>query len=305
MLLNHRAIAFMLISTLSLSLSGLFTKVLSVNMSGELLTFLRLFVPAMILGSAVIMTSVPKLERSVIGAIIIRALCIIACQFFFIKALVNLSLVESVVLFATGPLFIPVIEKILFKVNIKAKTLIGLGFTFFGVVLMAGNVGGVVFRHEYLYGLAAGLFNAGSQVSLFRASHHKVSPSTLNFWTFLLAALGALPILLAQEVSWQDAQLLTNPFEHYWVWGLMAVFSLTIVSNQLFRAKAYKLVSSNSELAPLIYTNILFSVIWQYLFFDVSYTYQQLSGIALILIASLINTFDFGVLRKTHHQISH
>lgn len=295
MVINQRAVFFMLLSTLSLSLSGLFTKVLTEQMSGGLLTFLRLATPAIILFFAVAIAHFPKLERTVIGSIIIRALCIIACQFFFIKSMQSLSLVESVVLFATGPLFIPLLEKLLFNVTIKPNTLIGLVITFIGVIMMAGNLTGMSFRHEYLYGLAAGLFNAGSQVSLFRASQHNISPASLNFWTFSLAALGALPLLLWQGASVKDIYLLTSPGQLYWVWLIMAAFSMTIVANQIFRARAYKLVASNSELAPLIYTNILFSVAWQYLFFNVSYSYNQLIGIALILIASLINTFSFSI----------
>lgn len=304
MIINQQAVLFMLASTFSLSLSGFFTKILSGEMSGELLTFLRLLLPALILMAAILLTTIPKLVHEVRLSVIVRAICIIACQFCFIHAIQTLSLVESVVLFATGPLFIPVLEKLIFGVAIKTKTKFGLVLTFTGVILMSGVTTNIDIKPEYIYGLFAGLFNAGSQVSLFRATKHNVNPATLNFWTFLLAALGALPILIGNGMSAADYNLVTHPLNNGLIWLLILVFSLTIVGNQMFRSKAYRLVESNSELAPLIYTNILFTVAWQYLFFDVTYSYNQLAGISLVLIASLINTLGFSALSKQFTQLA-
>jgi drug/metabolite transporter (DMT)-like permease len=301
---NVNAVIFMLCSTFCLSLGGLFSKVLTVEMSGELLTFLRLFIPAIILLSVVAVSHMPKLAKEVRFAVSIRSLCIVGCQFCFIEALQTLSLVESVVLFATGPLFIPLLEKFIFSVTIRTKTKMGLVLTFFGVMLMAGINQNIEIKSDYLYGLFAGLFNAGSQVSLFRATKHNVTASALNFWTFTLAALGALPILLIHGLSETDTNLIIAPLEHGVIWLLITVFSFTIVGNQLFRSRAYRLVESNSELAPLIYTNILFTVVWQFLFFDVAYSFHQIIGISLIVMASLINTFGFSALKKPSPKLT-
>ncbi|MBT2979812.1 EamA family transporter, partial [Vibrio anguillarum] len=103
-------------------------------------------------------------------ALWVRSVCIAGCQLCFIYSLQHLSLVESVVLFSTGPLFIPLLEKLIFGVVMKAGTVVSLAITFIGVLLLAGDVSGIHLRMELLVGLLAGALNAGSQLSLYRAT---------------------------------------------------------------------------------------------------------------------------------------
>ncbi|MFA0724903.1 EamA family transporter, partial [Vibrio sp. 10N.222.49.E5] len=66
--------------------------------------------------------------------------------------------------------------------------------------------------------------------------------------------------------------------------------ALFTINTQIFRSKAYKLAESGSQLAPLIFTNMLFSALWQGLFFDDVFSTQQILGINLIVVASITNT---------------
>ena len=270
-------------------------------MSIELLTFLRFFIPALMLLAVVVTSKLSLPSRQMMVPIVIRALCIVGCQLCFLTSLEVLSLVEGVVLFATGPLFIPVLEKLFFKVKIKTETKFGLIATFTGVLLLAGNVSGIQIKPELLYGLAAGMFNAGSQVSLFRASKGSMTISSLNGWTFLIAALCLVPVLMLSGLTVPDKALVFAPVEHVWIWVTMVIFSGAIVSNQIFRSKAYKLAESNSQVAPLIYTNLLFTVIWQFCFFNESFSNYQVVGIALIVTASLMNSFSVKLLKLFSH----
>ncbi len=304
MLKNH-AVPYMLISTFSLSLIGLLLKKLTEMMGIELLTFLRFLMPTLLLFAIVLAAKLPLPPRNVVKPIIIRGLCIAACQLCFIASLNTLSLVESSVLFATGPLFIAVLEKLLFKVKIKPETKFGLAATFVGVLMLAGDVSGIQFRPELLIGLASGLFNAGSQVSLFRASKNEVKPAALNSWTFLIAALSVLPLSFISGLSEMDIQILIEPQLNTLVWICLLALSIFVVGNQIFRSKAYRLAESNSQLAPLIFTNLLFTAIWQVLFFDESFSNYQVVGIALIILAALMNSFATKVFRHFFHTPVH
>lgn len=275
-------------------------------MGVELLTFLRFTMPALLLFAIVLVARLPLPPRQVLKPIIIRGLCITACQFCFIASLNTLSLVESSVLFATGPLFIAVLEKLLFKVHIKIETKFGLAATFAGVLLLAGDVSGIQFKHELLFGLASGLFSAVSQVSLFRASKREVNPSVLNSWTFLIAALSVLPLSFISGLPEMDMQILREPYLHSLLWICLFGLSVSVVANQIFRSKAYKLAESGSQLAPLIFTSLLFTAIWQVLFFDERFSSYQIAGIALIVVAALMNSFAAKLLKhlfpsKAHH----
>ncbi|WP_394700398.1 DMT family transporter [uncultured Vibrio sp.] len=304
MLKNH-AVPYMLISTFSLSLIGLLLKKLTEMMGIELLTFLRFLMPTLLLFAIVLAAKLPLPPRNVVKPIIIRGLCIAACQLCFIASLNTLSLVESSVLFATGPLFIAVLEKLFFKVKIKTETKFGLAATFLGVLMLAGDVSGIQFRPELLIGLASGLFSAGSQVSLFRASKGEVKPSVFNSWTFLIAAVSVLPLLFISGLSEPDMQILLVPQGNLLAWICLLALSIFVVGNQIFRSKAYRLAESNSQLAPLIFTNLLFTAIWQVLFFDESFSNYQVVGIALIILAALMNSFATKVFRHFFHTPVH
>lgn len=279
-------ILFMLSSTFSLSLTGLFSKFLSQHLDTSLFSFLRFSVPALFIMILLVgqKWTLPNKQEAV--AIWGRALCIAVCQVCFIYSLQHLSLVESVVLFSTGPLFIPLLEKLIFSVALSRINLVGLIVTFAGVVMLAGDVSGIEFRPELLIGLVAGLFNAGSQLSLYRISQSKLGAWAINFWTFLFATVLIAP-LVAISAAQQQALYDLGDVSMWVLIATMAVLAILIINTQVFRSKAYKLAESGSQLAPLIFTNLIFTAMWQLMFFDESYNPFQMLGLALIIGANV------------------
>ncbi|USD68087.1 DMT family transporter [Vibrio sp. SCSIO 43136] len=288
---NFIATMLMLASTLSLSLTGVFAKFLSEEMSTQLHAFIRFILPALVLILPMVLNRISLPQAGMWRTLMIRAACLASCQVCFIHAIGELTLVESIVLFSTGPLFMPVLEKVIFGNQVKAVTLGCLFLTFVGVLFLAGDVRTVELKPELLLGLLAGVFNAGSQVSLFRASQYQLSSVAINFWCFLIAAVLMSPMLMILELPSGDSLLLDFPFEHSFIWIMAFTMTLMIINTQLCRSKAYRLVSSGSALAPLIYTNLVFSLIWQWLLFDETLTPQKYLGLAIIVSATLINTF--------------
>lgn len=285
-------VLFMLASTFSLSLTGLMSKLLTDSIAPSALSFLRFAVPALLIGLMISRSSWTLPRGQVRKALWVRALCIAACQICFIYALSHLSLVESVVLFGTGPLFIPVLEKLIFRTAIGAIALWGLTLTFVGVVLLAGEWGALTFKPALLVGLLAGLFNAGSQLSLYRVSHSSMSSLAINLWTFVFAALLVAPYLIWQAVTSAPLVSPLTGYSLHWGWGLLALLivlmSLLIINTQVFRAKAYRLAASGSQLAPLIFTNLIFSTLWQWAFYDEHYHLWQWIGLSIIVLANVM-----------------
>ncbi|MEZ8630702.1 DMT family transporter [Vibrio lentus] len=301
-----KATAFMLLSTFSLSLSGLMAKYLSVSMPVSFLSFVRFLLPSLFLFLFLMFYKITKPSLDMWKPLVMRAIFMVACQWCFLTSLQTLTLVEGVVLFSTGPLFIPLLEKLMFGTKIHTTTVICLVVTFVGVVMMAGDwsqfeFGSEFFRPALLLGLLAGVFNSGSQVSLYRASKTSLTPAELNAWTFLVAAIIVIPMVVFTSVSAAPDALESAAgngtlsallsFEGLrWI-GLGAFgLALFTINTQIFRSKAYKLADSGSQLAPLIFTNMLFSALWQSLFFDDVFSTQQLIGINLIVVASITNT---------------
>ncbi|MFA0087225.1 DMT family transporter [Vibrio sp. 10N.261.51.F12] len=285
---NRRAIGFMLSSTLSLSITGVLAKYLSMELSSGNLTLLRFLVPAILLFVFLSFTSLRLPPKSMWRLLAFRALSIAACQLCFIYALTALSLVESVVLFGTGPLFIALFEKLFFRVHLSGMTIVSLLLTSVGVLLLAGEVGGLNFKPEILIGLLSGVFNAGSQLSLHKASKGSMSGIENNAWTFLFAGIGLVPVLLFIEPT---------TLSHLWHsstanWGviiMLLLMAVMVINTQTSRYKAYQLATTNSQVAPLIYTNLVFTALWQFTLFDVVFSASQLIGLLLIVIANLLS----------------
>ncbi|HCG6387044.1 DMT family transporter [Vibrio parahaemolyticus] len=295
----HKPIVFMLMSTLSLSVTGLLAKQLSEALSVTMFSFLRFFLPALILLLVLIPRGIKLPKSTELKPTLLRALCIGLSQLCFIASLQTLTLVESVVLFATGPLFMPVIEKLVWHRKIRASTVFGIVMAFSGVVLLAGTEGEFTLRYDLLLGLAGGLFNSGSQLTLYKVSKSNMSPLEINFWAFSFAALFILPLALINDASGLlGAHSFSLPVEPSVLWLL--VMSMLIINTQVFRAKAYQLASSGSQLAPLIFTNLLFTAVWQSLFFADVMSRTQIAGMGLIVLATVLNGC-WDVLVK-HHQ---
>ncbi|TOA18543.1 DMT family transporter [Vibrio parahaemolyticus] len=295
----HKPIVFMLMSTLSLSVTGLLAKQLSEALSVTMFSFLRFFLPALILLLVLIPKGIKLPKSTELKPTLLRALCIGLSQLCFIASLQTLTLVESVVLFATGPLFMPVIEKLVWHGKIRASTVFGIVMAFSGVVLLAGTEGEFTLRYDLLLGLAGGLFNSGSQLTLYKVSKSNMSPLEINFWAFSFAALFILPLALINDGSGLlGAYSFSLSVEPSMLWLL--VMSMLIINTQVFRAKAYQLASSGSQLAPLIFTNLLFTAVWQSLFFADVMSRTQIAGMGLIVLATVLNGC-WDVLVK-HHQ---
>ncbi|OAN13340.1 hypothetical protein A3K86_16950 [Photobacterium jeanii] len=300
MTLDHRPTLLMLASTFTLSLNGVFAKWLSHAFTPEWLSLLRFALPALLLFTFMLFQQWQTPPRNMWKGLFIRALCISASQWCFLYAIKHLSLVESVVLFSTGPLFIPLLEKLFFQIKVKPLTMLNLTLMFIGVMLQAGDPQGFSLKPELLIGLAAGICNAGSQLSLYRASKGSLSPSALNAWTFMLAALLLLPIATLSSTSINEVSEIvfaTEAQNSLLVPAFLILLSLCIINTQVTRAKAYRLAESGSQLAPLIFTNLIFTVIWQVCFFQQSMAWNKVLGVSVIIFASLLHTF-LPILKK-------
>ncbi|EKO3811356.1 DMT family transporter [Vibrio harveyi] len=286
---ENKPVIFMLMSTLSLSVTGLLAKQLSDDLSVTMFSFLRFFTPALILLVMLRFKNLTLPTAGTIKPIVLRALFIAMCQLCFIASLQTLTLVEGVVLFATGPLFMPIVEKLFMRGQIRMSTIVALVMAFSGVILLAGADGEFTWRIDLLLGLAGGLFNSGSQLTLYKASKSGLSPLEINFWTFGTAALFILPLVFVNDASMLVNSLSISTFETPNT-ALVFLMSLLIINTQVFRSKAYQLASSGSQLAPLIFTNLLFTAVWQWTFFDDQMSYSQVAGVSLIVLATVLNT---------------
>ncbi len=302
---NHqqmKAITFMLVSTFNLSLTSLLTKNLTDIISYDLLILLRFLLPALFMVWLLAITEWQTPDKNTLPSLVLRALFITLTQVCFLYALAHLSLMESVVLFSTGPLFIPLLEKIIFGTPLNQLTIVALLMAFSGVAIQSGMKGDIDWRPELLIGVASGVFNAASQVCMYRSTKSRLSSLALNTWCMmfasifafaLFASLQSADILRVQNGDLDLSQLFLQNIvlDSDWLWAVIAVLfmSVTTINTQVFRAKAYRLVSTGSILAPLIFTNLVFATLWQVMFFNFEWRPHTVMGMILIVSATLLH----------------
>ena len=297
-----RPVVFMLFSTLSLSVTGLLAKFLSTSFDASWLCFFRLFVPALMIFWLMMITEWSMPEKGNWKALIIRGFCIAGSQLCFLVAIKELTLVESVVLFSTSPLFVPLLERIFLKVKVKPLIIFNLILTFIGVLFMAGHIGNMKMGMSILIGLGGGVFNAGSQLSMYYSSSKtKLTPLGVGAWSFIIASALMIPLLIVSPVQASTEWHLLTGWQHP-ILLLVLFLAVCTVNTQIFRSKAYKLAESGSQLAPIIFTNLIFSMIWQVAFFDQPMSGTKIIGVALIVFATLLNTFVPIWIRKKQKQ---
>ncbi|RZF90174.1 EamA/RhaT family transporter [Pseudoalteromonas sp. CO302Y] len=294
--ISHRSSALMLLSTLTLALNGLVTQLLTPMLPIILLLFLRLLLPGCLMLATARARFWHYVSFSALKNVMLRAVFITLCQGFFILALYKLTLIEAVVLFSTGPLFIPLLEYLIFKREIDLFVVPTLLLMMIGLIIQSMTEQGFLLRWELLIGLAAGFFNACSQVCLFQISKEKTPILVANGLCFLMAALlsivlFALPVI-ANELIF-DFAVPEDIFSNKTTWvivGLLVLMATFSSATQYFRSTAYKLVSTGSELAPLIYTSVVFSYLLQLMVLNNPVNGQQLLGISFIVAACLMQT---------------
>ena len=176
--------------------------------------------------------------------------------FCYFNAINLMSLSTSAILLYTAPTIVMLLSAVLFKEKLTAQKLIAVVLAFAGCCLVSGITGGVkISLQGLLFGLGSGLgyalYTIFSRFALMRG----YSSSTVNFYSCLLAALGALCIWGPHGTF---AAMVSSPMAVVWCLAVGAVscfvpyllytFSLTGLEN----GKASVLSSVEPVVATLL-----------------------------------------------------
>ncbi|MCX6989010.1 MAG: DMT family transporter [Chlamydiae bacterium] len=289
-----KGVAFMLVSATGLSLIGLFGKIFEGDVSLSALVFFR-FISAFficLLFYFFIGEFKSKHKNLAILPNVIRAFCVLASQYSFYYYIQHSSLMNGMALLNTGPMFIPVIERMLVGSRIGSSTWISILVSFIGVLFILQPDSGI-FSLTGLIGLSAGVFQAISQVMFgMNAKAENIELSVLI--TFgLCSVIGLIPYLIfnkSLQVPLPDIKIF-----------ILLILGLGVASllNQFARAKAYRF-SSPSRLAAFLYFSVILAGIYDWLIFKDPLNFLSCLGIFIIILGGVLKI----VLRKKILQSS-
>jgi drug/metabolite transporter (DMT)-like permease len=290
---HHRfraAVGYVLLSTLCLSIYGLFAKFTLSITSIPLLLFLRFFIPFILmlpvllwLGTFKRIFPVQNLKNQ-----FLRSLSTVVSQLSFFYYLTSASLLDATMLLNTGPIFIPIIAWFLHGHSVGKKTWWSIGIALIGVALIVKPTQGI-FDLFSLVGLLAGIATAFSQV-FYGVNVEKESQDQNLFYVYFLGTLLSVPALLAHFVIYKTNTFSLNEgafSERGEVIIFMIALGVTSIGNQFFRGMSYRHAKPTS-LAPFLYSTVVFSGLWDWFFFQRTPDYFAILGTLLILLASLL-----------------
>lgn len=225
-------------------------------------------------------------------------LSIVFFNFCYFKAITMTSLSVAAVLLYTAPAIVMMLSAILFHEKITTVKIVSLLLTFAGCVFVTGLVGdaGSLSVAGVLVGLGAGLgyalYSIFSRYALERGYHSL----TISFYTFLFAAIGALPLADVKMIYGACAEDISM-LGFYLVFGLVSTvipyITYTLGLTAMENSKA-SIIASVEPVAATVLGVVLFHE---------KMTVNNLIGVVLVLGAIVICNVDLkGVIIWFKHQ---
>jgi drug/metabolite transporter (DMT)-like permease len=270
------------VSALFLPIVGMFGQLATRELSVLPALFFRFLAAALlifaVLRSAAWQTvaQIGRLEWLRVGSVLISQFCL----FLYLK---DGSLLIGILLYNTGPLFSPLLARVLLGITFGIRTVVSLILGFAGVAFVLNPFDARV-DIGVLIGLASGFFNACSQIAFHQMSRSESDPlrSLFPFYVLLtLCSAAALPISWTQIVS---------AFERLGEWQILIVIGgpgLFGVLNQSTKAIAYRNVRNPGNLGPLLCFSLIAAAIFDWILYGIRPNTETLLGSLLILSSAL------------------
>lgn len=192
------------------------------------------------------------------------------------------TLSTAAILLYTAPAFVMVMSFFLFKERFTKKKVLALFCSFAGCVLVSGGFGGSgISLIGLLTGLGAGFGYALYSIFGRYALQRGYSSFTITTYTFLLAAIGCLPITGVGhmvEVFVKEPQLMLS--------GIVWTFLTTVAAYVLYTKGLSGMEAGQASVLATI-EPVMASVVG-FVLFKESFTWAALIGIGFVLVSSIL-----------------
>lgn len=283
-------IIFVLLASVFVALFGLFVKLGTSFSSISGLVFLRFFVPFLLVAFAIFFIGGRRVfkHNSDFGYLWFRSLFEVIAQFCLFYYLAHGNLLSGILLWNTGPLFIPIFSWIFLHHKIDQNTWFAILVGIIGVGCIIKPDQGFIDQIS-LIGLMAGISMGASQV-IFGVVIKKFTTRETLFYIYGMSSFLCGSILIVQELFF-DFHFFTF-YKECLSCELIDVMyilliSLCSITSQALRGWAYKF-SKPSNLAPFFYFSVIIAGILDWLVFGKTPTFTAIIGSLLIILASFV-----------------
>lgn len=279
---KEKAVTYMVYSSLFLSLLNFSIKGCIGPFGVSLSTFFRYFAPLVLVAPYLAFRKEWHHLRPEVGfgLHLLRGLCAVAGQTSLNYYLTRASLVDATMLWATGPIYVPIIIYFLYKQKTPWITWISIFICLTGVVLMIKPTQGI-FDPFSIWGILSGVAMAFSQV-LWGRNAEKGSITENLLYLYLFASALAF-------IIWMIFGTEAEPVSSYspLIWFSLLGIALSSLGNQIFRSKAYQIAPSYL-LMPILYIAVLGSGVLDVIFYKEWPDVWKYIGFVLVCMGTFI-----------------
>ncbi len=279
------AIYLILVSSLFVAISAMLGKWLTLSFALPFLIFFRFFIPMILLWTSALATPSMHLDTQHWRSHTIRAVFAVLCQYAFFDYLLSSSMLNATLLLLTSPLFLPLIERVLYKRHLSTAHWLSLLVGFIGVALILKPTSMLGDWHA-LIGLSAGFFSACSQIIFHQQTRHtRAQAITLSMYSYS-TVLALLPLVfLSPFLSWTQ---LLNGLSHPKYLIVMLFLAIGAVVSQLVRGLSFSRVKKAVSVMPFMYVTVIFSGVLDWLVFGITPTALACFGGLLIVFSGIL-----------------
>jgi drug/metabolite transporter (DMT)-like permease len=271
-----RAAFYMIVANLFLSLVPVCVKAIpaeaGVSISQKL--FARASISAIITLFILLIRRIP-LKPGSIRLLGTRSIFGIAGMFAYFKAVESMPLAEAVTINRLSPFFVLIFAWWFLKERLRKAQIVALLLGLGGVVVIL-RPGVIPITLPAGFALLSAVF-AGSAYTAIRALRKTDKPLIIVFWFSLLMSLVFLPAVVRNGVIPDSGSLI-----------LLICIGIFGAAGQLFMTAAYR-YAPGGKVAIYSYLSVVFSMLWQIMFFSSIPSIAVFAGATLILLGGWIN----------------
>lgn len=287
--------ALMSLSGFTMAVNFLFFQLALENINFQTLMFFRFLIPGCLILIFCQFVQFPRISVKYFWLHLLRAIALVASQYALFFYLHQGSLVNGTLLFLTSPMFVPLINRLIFKRKHSPKHYVCIMMAFIGVIVVL-HPGLNLFEPVMLIGLSAGLCNACAQIVVHKVAQEE-NVLAMSLWMYSLCTVLSLSVAFVHPVAFEDGVAhLFNAHVSQWL-ILVGIGALSIL-NQNCRTKAYGLVNKAASISPFVYLSLLFSVILSMVVYGQYPSLISVLGMVIIGVSIMIMVFKFNFVRK-------
>ncbi len=226
---------------------------------------------------------------------ILRAFFVLTSQYCYYFYLDKNTLLNALVLLNTGPLFIPVIERVILKQRVGVSTWVSLAISFVGVLFVLQPDADLFIKMSWI-GLLSGVAQGASQIVFGINSKTERSDLGVLYLFLFCVFFSFIPYLF-----WGRMEVPREINSSLMIYWLLAGLGVASILNQLFRAMAYQ-HATPSKLSSFMYVSVLLAGLWDWFFFKNIPNTFSIIGAVLVVIGGLSKIYlrSYILSRKKH-----